>query len=370
MLVHLLALVLWIAPQDKHTCFTCNSTGIVPCKRHGKELDAAEAAALHCSILIACPDCQGTGMKPCGRCKNRSPENEQRRAANLAWLQQRQLEIDDFMGRPLAHAESAHFKIVFDLPKITPDDKTLDLHHGMHLYLDRLEAFWRDFSADMHVQESEFLSKTCVMLWNRKADQEKAALKYTLQTSDTESKLMGKAPVFSIFYDKNFMHEEYELHQAVVHQTAHCLMSNLWDGLWPGNQKGGWLDEGVAHLYEVRYFGGVRHYCYREQDTLGLYKFGKWESETRSLLQQRAGESVLRSLYKNTDVLSKEEHVLSWSFCDFVNRSYPDKLGFLLKCAKQGMSPGEAVHTVLQRSPAVVEAEWAEYVKKSYSPLK
>ena len=80
---------------------------------------------------------------------------------------------------------------------------------------------------------------------------QRASLKYTRQPSKTQSKLMGANPVVSIFYDKSHLHEEFELHQAVVHQVAHCLLSNVFDGVWPGNIKGGWIDAGLAHAYEV-----------------------------------------------------------------------------------------------------------------------
>jgi hypothetical protein len=134
--------------------------------------------------------------------------------------------------------------------------------------------------------------------------------------------------------------------------------------------KGGWLDEGLAHVYETRYFGGVRHYCYREQDTLALFKFGKWQSATRSLIQQRAGDSILRSLHKNTDQLTQEEHVLAWSFCDFLLAAHASEMGQFARGAKAGLSPGDAARNALKTTPAAIEQEWIEYVKQSYSPQK
>jgi hypothetical protein len=358
------------APQEHKTCLVCGGTGVVPCKKHGRDIEELEKDTTFCSFLVACPDCEGTLQRRCDRCKNRSPEYEAKRDAAHAWRQAREARFDAVMGHALNHAESAHFALVYDIPKLAIGQKAFDAHRGMHLYLSRLESFWRDFAKDLGAQDGDFLSKTTVLLWSARADQEKASLKYTLQPSSTESKLLGKAPIFSIFYDKVFLHEEAELHQAVVHQTTHCLLSNLWDGLWPGTLKGGWFDEGLAHVYEIRYFGGVRHYCYREQDTLGTFKFGKWQSETRTLIQQRAGESLLRPLYKNTDLLTPEEHILSWSFCEFLITNHADKMGGFARAAKQGLSPGDASRNVLLMSPAAVEEAWIEYVKKSYSTQK
>src|SRR5262245_4661899 len=127
------------APQERKTCLVCNSTGVVPCKKHGRDIEELEKDATFCSFLITCPDCEGTLQRRCDRCKNPSPEWEAKRAAARAWRQAREAKFDTFLGRPLSHCESAHFALVYDLPKLMVAQKSYDLHRGMHLYLSRLE---------------------------------------------------------------------------------------------------------------------------------------------------------------------------------------------------------------------------------------
>jgi hypothetical protein len=181
---------------------------------------------------------------------------------------------------------------------------------------------------------------------------------------------MGANPVVSIFYDKSHLHEEFELHQAMVHQTAHCLLSNVFDGLWPGNIKGGWIDCGLAHAYEVRYFGSVRHYCYVESDTMLAFKFGRWEQAVLADVQSGKELRFLGLTGRNTTELSPQEHMYAWSYCDFLLREHSAKFGAVAKAVKDRKGAAEMLSTVLELSPAQFQANWAEWVKTSYSPKK
>jgi hypothetical protein len=274
------------------------------------------------------------------------------------------------MERDLMQVESEHFVLVFDVRDIKPARKKMGKHAGAHLYMDRLEELYRTFSTDLGATEKDWFGKTEVMLWNTEGDQKRASPKYTRQPSSTASKLMGAAPVVSIFYDKSHLHEEFELHQAMVHHVVHCLLSNVFDGVWPGNIKGGWLDGGLAHAYEVQLFGGVRHYCYVESDTMGDFKFGAWERTVLNAVKRDKELSFLEVASRNTGDMTPEQHMFAWSFVDFVRRAHPEKFGPLAKGIKQKRPIAGLVQELFEISVYDFHETWKVWVEQSYSPKK
>jgi len=226
------------------------------------------------------------------------------------------------------------------------------------------------FQADLGARNEDFSSPVRVMLWSRERDQEKASLEYTRQPSRTESKLMGAAPVVSIFYDKGHLHEEFELHQAVLHQVTHCLLSNVWDGIWPGNIRGGWIDEGLAHWYETSLFGGVRHYCYVESDTLMDFKYGRWEPEVRQAVDRDEALGLLSITGRNTVEMTPEERMYAWSLVDWLLRARPGTLGGIARDLKGKRPLHESFEQHLEASPFEVDAAWKAWIRETYSPKK
>ena len=375
----LLSLVLCGVPslaQGPSPCRKCNDTGLAPCPeltRHACEGSAAQ----RCSIAASCTACVGTRTVPCAKCERaKKPEaaaalagREAAQAENRAWLSELE-PIDAVLTRKLAHAKSAHFLLTFDVPKLEVtrpgDDVTVTLHAGRHLYLERMEERVARFCADLGCVEGDFLGPTHVLLWAKKPDQEKASLVFTRQSSSTESKLMGKAPVVSIFYDKEWLHEEFELHQAVVHQVTHCLLSNVWDGIWPGNIRGGWIDEGLAHAYEISMFDSVRHYCYVESDTILDLYHGSWEPDVRAAVEKDEAPAFLGVAGKNTTELQPEEQLFAWSYVDFLLRAHRAELGQLARAIKAKQPLQAALAETLKLSPFQFEQEWRAFVKEHY----
>jgi hypothetical protein len=356
--------------QAAPPCRGCKDTGWLDCASCS-ERKGGEDPARFCSIAIACTDCAGTLRLPCEKCQ-RVPRQEWTRRAeeNRAWQARQAAEVDPVLGRALAHAESAHFRLTFDIPKIDAPGGG-DLHGALHVYLARLEELFGVFVADASADtERDFLDKTRILMWNRAADQERASAHFTRNPSSTESKLLGKSPVVSIFYDREHLHEEYELHEAVAHQVAHCLSSNVWDGIWVGNIRGGWLDEGYAHVWENARFDGVRHYCYVEQDTLGDFRFGRWEASVRQAVDRGEDPPFLQVAARHTADLAPEEHMFAWSFVDFLLRAHPGAFGRALRAAKQKKGPAEVLAEALGLTPGEFQAAWRAFVRESYSLKK
>jgi len=350
-------------------CKKCQDTGLAPCPSLAKHACADEVARF-CSIASACPVCAGTARVPCDRCdKDPGPENEAAKEKNLAWLTATRAAVEPTMGRELAHAASAHFLLTYDVHELDKKGVTT-VHDGMHLYLARSEELWTRFARDLGAKDEDFSAPTQVLLWERRDDQEKASLVFTRQSSKTESKLMGKAPVVSIFYDRAWLHEEPELHQALVHQVVHCLLSNVWDGIWPGNIRGGWLDEGLAHAYELELFGGVRHYCYVESDTILDIQRGSWEPPVRTAVERGEAPGFLGVTSKNTVELAREEQPFAWSYVDFVRKRHPEQLGPLCRAVKARKPLKDALQETLGVSPFEFETRWESFVRAEYALKK
>jgi len=350
-------------------CKKCDDTGLVPCPTLAKHA-CLDASARSCSIAASCPTCGGTARVPCEKCgKDPGPANAAERARLAEWLAATRVAVDTPMGKALAHAASAHFLLTYDLPKIEVKGASA-LHPGMHLYLTRMEQQYARESADLGAAEADYLAPTHVLLWARVEDQEKASVLFTRQSSRTESKLMGRAPSISIFYDKGWLHDDSELHQAVVHQLAHCLLSNVWDGIWPGNIHGGWLDEGLAHAYELELFESVRHYCYIESDTILDIARGSWEVPVRVAVERGSAPGFLGVAGKNTIELAPEEQIFAWSYVDFVRKTYPERLGPLARAIKARKSIKDALQEALGISPFEFEGKWQIYVRTHYELKK
>jgi hypothetical protein len=350
-------------------CKKCQDTGLAPCPAAAKHACAGDVARF-CSIAIACPTCAGTGRVACERCdKDPGPENAAAQEKNRAWLAETVAAIEPTMGRSLAHARSAHFLLTYDVHKV--DAKGGEkLHGGLHLYLARCEELWTRFARDLAAKDEDFSAPTQVLLWERKDDQEKASLAFTRQSSATESKLMGRAPAVSIFYDKSWLHDESELHQAVVHQLVHCLLSNVWDGIWPGNIRGGWLDEGLSHAYELELFGAVRHYCYIESDTILDIQRGSWEPPVRAAVDREEAPGFLGVASKNTVELTREEQPFAWSYVDFVRRRHAAALGPLCRAIKARKPLEDALQETLGVSRMEFESRWQAFVREEYELRK
>ena len=171
----------------------------------------------------------------------------------------------------------------------------------------------------------------------------------------------------SIHYDKGHLHEEFELHQAVVHQVTHCLLSNVFDGIWPGNVRGGWIDAGLPHYYEVTLFDGVRHYCYVESDTMRRFKFGQWEPTVRKAVDQDKAPTFLGIATKHTTELTPEEHMYAWSFVDYVLKKHPGRFGVLAREIKAKQPLKDALSTALKLSPFQFDTAWRAFVQAEYS---
>jgi hypothetical protein len=350
-------------------CETCKDRGLLPCKLCASRVCKSQAH-LFCSVEGQCADCGGARTVDCPQCEHAPEVDPALRRAEIAAWRATQAPLDEFMNkRDLVHVESRHFALAFDVDRI--DNKAAPTQHdAAHLYVDRLEQLFAAFATDAGAADEDFTGKTQVMVWSNEKDQQKASSKYTLEKTATQAKLMGLAPVVSVLYGKGRIRGDADLHHALVHQVAHCLLSNLYDGVWTGNIKGGWIDEGVAHLYENRLCGDVQTWCYLSEEQLKALKLGRFESEVIGLVAGGHVPDFTSVASLDTVAMSPQQRLIGWSFCDYIVRKHPGKLGPVAKVLKKQKPASEAIHDGLGLNITDFQLDWVTWVKASYSAKK
>jgi hypothetical protein len=356
-----------IASAQDPACAPCRDRGVVTCKLCEARVCASDAGFEFCSVALECTDCRGVRLRECTQCE-RAPEVDlAARTAELEQWRATKQPVEDFMARrDLVFIDSAHFRMVSDLKR--SDIKGVTTAHGAaHVLVDRLERLFTAFEQDSGVAPDKWTGVTSVMLWNSERDQERASAKYTLEKTTSMAKLMGKAPVVSLAVGKGALKDDDGLYRALVHQVAHCLLSNAYDGIWIGSQKGGWMDEGVAHAYEQRLFGSVETWCAISEKSVAEAKLGRFEAFVLdALADERVIElSALSGL--DTGALNPAQRVFAWSYSDFLLRHKQGKLGAVARVLKQAQPTSEAILTGLGVSMTDFQLEWRTWVQATYS---
>ncbi|NUP97912.1 MAG: hypothetical protein HUU28_17280 [Planctomycetaceae bacterium] len=372
----LIALALLLAPlstvraSQSPACDQCGDRGMVACKLCATKACKSEKGFLHCSFALQCGDCGGTRWRECTFCEH-APEIDLSLERNkLATWRATRAPFDEHMGRKdMLHLDSEHFALLYDVPRSVVKGVSAS-HEAAHVVLDRLETIHAEFMLDCGAAENEHGAPTQVMLWGNERDQEKASSKWTLERTSGIAKLMGKAPVLSICFGKGNVRTEADLEHALAHQVAHCLLSNLHKGVWLGGKKSGWLDEGYAHLVEIRRTGSVEHWCSITDEVASKLKFARFEAEVLA----RVGDGKVTELAamsgQDTVALSPEQRLFGWSYVDFLTRTYPGKLGLVVKFLQQDKPTSEAIQLGVNRSIDDFQRDWATWVKATYSSKK
>ncbi|MCY3003322.1 MAG: hypothetical protein NTV21_16125 [Planctomycetota bacterium] len=358
------------AAAQSPACAQCNDRGMIACKLCSTKVCKSEKGFLHCSFALQCGDCGGTRWRECTFCEH-APEIDLRLERNKleAWRATRDA-IDEHMGRKdMLHLESARFALVYDVPRSVVKGVN-STHEAAHVVLDRLETIHAEFLVDTGATPAELGAPTQVMLWGSEKDQEEASSKWTLERTSTIAKLMGKAPVLSICFGKGNVRNEADLEHALAHQVAHCELSNLHQGLWLGGKKSGWIDEGYAHLVEIRRTGSVEHWCSITDEAAGKLKLGRFEAEVLARTHDGKVTELAAMSGKDTVALSPEQRLFGWSYVDFLTRTHPGKLALVVKFLQQDKPTSEAIQLGVNRSIDDFQRDWVTWVKATYTSKK
>lgn len=355
-------------PVKPGECKKCRATGKLPCPEHPKaEVELETAEVLYCSAFVDCAVCGGPGSIPCPTCKDPDAAAAlEQRKQDLAVRKVGLKHLDDGMGRHVAKAESAHFVLVWELARHKVEKKFLNGHELAHLYLGRLEALFADYCARLQITEKEFSEKIRVLVWEFVPDQELASTKFCGQGGKGPMKLMGRRPTVSLNGHKSEFQNDEALHRALVHYVVHLLLSAQAPVEWIGNQKAGWVDEGLAHWFEDRHFGICDTYCFQEQNANVDFKGGRFRLHMRQLVADEKVPPIAEVFQQNIDTLTLPQHAASFSYVDFLLSRDPPKFNELVKKVKAKVPSREALKEVWGMTPMDFEAQWKAWVLATY----
>ncbi len=357
------------AAQER--CTKCRSQRLLPCKEHGKLDLGGELAVLYCSVVDGCQVCGGGGWIDCAACE--APAEEGRLAARRAAVapaREHLAELDRQMGRPLRKAESAHFVLVWEMRGMKVEKRPLDEHQMLHLTLERLERLYADYVQLFGVRESAFEKKSSVYVWFLPSDHERASLAFCDVYAESGSKLMGTDTHYSVCGNVQYFLGDEHLHRNIMHCATHLLFSHEAPSQWIGNLQGGWLDEGLAHFFEDRYFGRCDTYCYQEQNTQFDFKGGRFKLALRTLAEAGVMPPVAGTMRKNTDQLKPAEHALALALVDFLIQLDSKKLSQLGRKLRARAELREALEQVYGFSILELEARLRAWVIETYPVTK
>jgi hypothetical protein len=222
------------------------------------------------------------------------------------------------MGRPLRKAESAHFVLVWEMTGMKVGKKPSDEHAMLHLTLQRLEALYADYCALLGVGDDAFAKKLRVFVWYLPDEHKRASQAFCDMYAPAGTKLMGLNPNYSVCGNNRLFKNDEQLHRNLVHCTAHLLFSHQYPPQWIGNLKGGWAEEGLAHLFEQRSFGRCDNYCYQEQNSRFDFESGEFKPALRALVDEDAMPPLAGVMQRNTDQLEPAEHAVAMAVVEYL----------------------------------------------------
>ena len=361
------------APQDPAkapqvvACKTCKATGTIPCPEHPKEECAWEKTAQFCSFIADCPVCKGTGFVDCKDCDN--PISDRQLAARIQMISALRGELEKYdaqMGRKLRKAVSPHFTLVWEIDSMKVDKRVLGAHELTHLYLDRLEQEFALYIELTKARPGDISKRQKIFVWWLVSDQQEASLRFCQQGASNGVKLLGSDSDYSVCGNRQFFTNDERLHRNLVHNVAHLLFAHESPSMWIGNLKAGWVEEGLAHVFEDKLFGICDNYCYEEQNTNVDFKSGKYRVAMRKMLVEDKAPTVSDVIGRNTDQLKLPEHVVAFSLVDYLLQRDPGKFDLFGKKLRTKMPVRDALSAVFGLTPLELESAWKVWVLETY----
>lgn len=361
-----LALSSTAAPQGR-VCSKCKGVGVVGCKEHGREESSHELQVLYCSVVDGCEACAGAGLLDCPACQQ--PEKEAQLAArkeSVAKARERLAELDQTMGRVLRKGESANFVLVWEMAPIKVDKVLLSEHQMLHLTLERLERLHADYLTTFAVPKEHFKKKSRVFVWQLPEDHRQASIAFCDMEVAGGAKLMGPDPNYSVCGNKSFFVGDEQLHRNLVHCVTHLLFSHQEPSNWIGNLKGGWIEEGLPHWFEDRYFGKCDNYCFQEQNTRFDFRGGNFKPALRALVEKGEQPTVAAVMQHNTDELAPAEHAVALALVDYLTVKDPKAFAALGRDLRARAETRDALQQRFKLSILQLEQDLWPWVLANY----
>ncbi|MGQ0554034.1 MAG: hypothetical protein ACT4PU_12550 [Planctomycetota bacterium] len=380
-------------------CGWCSTTGRLEVELDRKfELERESGPAWKvrfCSEAVS-DETLALDWQPCGRCKTPSLQAKAQaewnaiKTAGDEWLaEQRKIDKVAQVKKPLMIVETTHIRVVWDTAKIVgANKKSYNAHEAAHLYARRLEELHARYQTMFGVNDSQNLKNLhTFMIFENPTQAHLAAPPYTgLQGLPTVKRSGGSTQesVVVTWWDKSVFSKDQDMYREQTHHLIHQLTSVYYDIRWfpPGklgllppwlHDKYGWMDEGLAHWFEIDMHGRAGTYCTREQDTTDRWGGDDWRKNIYKAVMGGDVPSFPEVIPKATNSLTNKERQFSWSWCDYLLRRDPEGKGALAMGQAMKMCKLEApVRDILRDAFGLTmlgfEEGWRAWVLETYAP--
>jgi hypothetical protein len=351
-------------------CGECKTTGRIANPWHAAHA-AAERGSLRCSsCLLGDKAGRNSAFLPCPRCKR--PDLKAKAEKELAgwkavqeeWLARRAA-LEQQLGTTLEWVESDHFLIGFEPSHWrTRDKRELDGHAAAHLFARRLEGMYADFLKLFAIDDGRMRNKLHqVLVFERQKTLTKAAEQLLQMSTGFAAKRAGDPSILVTWNNKKDLPGDLEFDRHVTHHVTHLLASVFHLKEWLYAQ--GFLDEGLAHYFEMRYFASANNSCNQEEEEEDLAS-QNWAKEVLAAVSAGKNPPLAELCAKRTDELHGREHAFAWSLADYLVTSDPGKVTALMIALKENTELREALRKTLGKSFFELENDWKASVLATY----
>ncbi|MBI5849507.1 MAG: hypothetical protein HZB39_00485 [Planctomycetes bacterium] len=373
--------VSFAAAQEPPACRKCESTGVQPCKDHKGDAMALEKAVVRCSVAAACKRCLGLLVVDCPACARDDIVEDlaDRSFAMSRWLEQRHEAVGRFCAEPasIRYLETAHADLSWSLDGAIVDKKKLDAHQRMHLYGERVEATRRRFcdvlgltDADFPVASDDASPRLALHMFGAMRDMRELSPRLTgIGAMGTNIKLTGGIPVWCMVADDRAMKDDVDVHRSVVHNVVHLLLSNMLPARELGPTGEGWVDEGLAHWFEIAIDGRCSAYCVEEAVMLPGTNWhnGAYRTGIRQLADAGKLRRFVESYTKNSDELDLEENAHAFAWVDWLIATQGGaKLADFVRRLKRKEPQRDAMQASFGFGPLAIDERFAAWVVATY----
>ncbi|MCB9897395.1 MAG: hypothetical protein H6825_05280 [Planctomycetes bacterium] len=395
------ALVLWLATSAsaQHGGRDCQTTGKLPYDVSSKYLvdytpfvDEGKPRTwevLFWSKAIE-SDNMGIDWIPCKRCVDKdllaSAEAELTALmdARTAWLAERRqvdavVKVDD----PLAHVETTHFVVAWNIPKITVDKKSIRAEDAALLYAMRMEQTYARFQDLTGTTDADYMkTKHYFYFFEKEREALLAGSRYAGLTGSGTVRRAGGDSHDSVvvgWFDKSKTPSDEDFQRHWIYNLTHQMTAAYYNVFWfkPGekglsppwlNDKYGWLGAGLAHWMEWDFDEKATNFSFREQDLNARWKGPDWRKNVWKAVKAEDFPSFAEAITKPIEALSVQEHQFCYSWIDFLMHKDSHAMASAMKLAKMERPARDILKEAWGISMLTFEGEWAAWVLEEYAP--
>jgi len=151
-----------------------------------------------------------------------------------------------------------------------------------------------------------------------------------------------------------------------VHEFGHLLPSAQKPANWVGDKRGGWLDAGFAHWFEEQQLGACEEVCYNARYYKDSVRGTKWRGAVKRLVSQKKLPDFALVMAQNTETMTFEYHLLSFSWVEFLIARDAYKFDLLMKLMRRRTPARDALFEAFQLSMEDFEDQWSAWVTETY----